>query len=49
MNNNYEDDKVVVSISNNDNISLEERFKEYDGDNLAKEFNWEDVIGNEIW
>ena len=30
-------------------ISLEERFKEYNGENLTKEFVWDDPSGKEIW
>ena len=37
----FEDDKIVISKSKNDKISLEERFKEYNGDNLVKEFSWD--------
>ena len=44
-----EDDKIVISKSNNDKISLEEKFKEYNGDNLAKDFNWDTPRGREIW
>ena len=46
---NYEDDKIVISKSKNNKISLEERFKEYKGENLAKEFNWDLPRGKEIW
>jgi len=30
-------------------ISLKERFEKYNGENLAKDFSWDDVKGKEIW
>ena len=30
-------------------ISLAEKFEEYNGKNLAKEFSWNEAIGKEIW
>ena len=44
-----EDNKIIISKSQNKKISLEERFKNYNGKNLAKEFNWDEPRGNEIW
>lgn len=44
-----EDDKIIISKSKNNKISLEERFKEYKGKNLTKEFNWDNNKGREIW
>ena len=43
------DDKIVISKSKNGNISLAERFKNYHGENLAKDFTWDEPRGNEIW
>ena len=43
-----EDDKIIISKSKNNKISLEERFKEYKGKNLTKEFNWDKNKGREI-
>lgn len=43
------DDKIIISIPKHKKISLEERFREYNGENLSKEFMWDDVRGNEIW
>ena len=43
------DDKIVISKSNKRKISLEERFKNYNGENLAKEFEWDEPVGKEIW
>ena len=44
-----EDDKIIISKSKNNKISLEERFKKYHGKNMAKEFEWDLPKGNEIW
>lgn len=43
------DDKIIITKSDKKKISLEERFKEYKGKNLSKEFTWDDARGNEIW
>ena len=43
------DDKIVISKQINSKMSLNEKFKEYHGENLAKEFSWDDAIGKEIW
>ena len=43
------DDKIIITKSEKKKISLEERFKEYNGKNLAKEFIWDEPRGNEIW
>ena len=44
-----QEDKIVISIPKNRKISLEEKFKNYNGDNLAKDFSWDDSMGREIW
>ncbi|MBQ2639790.1 MAG: AbrB/MazE/SpoVT family DNA-binding domain-containing protein [Bacilli bacterium] len=43
------DDKIIISKSNRDKISLKKLFDEYQGNNLAKEFEWDDAKGKEIW
>ena len=43
-----EDDELIISIPKK-KISLEDRFKNYHGKNLAKEFSWDENIGREIW
>lgn len=45
----YEDDKIIITKPKKEKISLEEKFKEYHGENLAKEFSWDDPKGKEIW
>ena len=44
-----EDDKIVISKSNKNKISLKERFEKYNRENLAKDFEWDEPIGREIW
>lgn len=44
-----EDDRIVITKSLNKNISLLERFNNYKGKNLAKEFVWDEPMGKEIW
>ena len=43
------DDKIVITKSIRPTISLAERFKNYKGENLAKNFEWDDARGKEIW
>lgn len=43
------DDKIIISVPKKKKISLEDRFKEYHGKNLAKEFSWDENVGREIW
>ena len=44
-----DDDKIIISKSKNNKISLKERFEEYKGKNLAKDFEWDEPRGREIW
>ena len=46
---NYEDDKIIISKIKKNKISLEERFTKYNGENLAKDFSWDNAKGKEIW
>ena len=43
------DDKIIISVPKKKKISLEERFENYKGKNLAKDFVWDEARGNEIW
>ena len=44
------DDKIVISHSvGKEKISLRKRFMNYKGKNLAKDFVWDDAVGDEIW
>lgn len=44
-----DDKKIIITKSIKKTISLEERFKEYNGKNLAKDFEWDEPQGREIW
>ena len=44
-----EEDKIVITIPKVKRISLAVRFKNYHGDNIAKEFEWDEPVGKELW
>ena len=44
-----DENKIIISKSNNKKISLQDKFKEYHGENLAKAFTWDEDRGREIW
>ena len=37
----YENDKIIITKPRKVKISLEEKFAEYKGENLAKDFTWD--------
>ena len=41
--------KIIISIPEKKKVSLEEKFKEYKGKNLSKDFSWDESVGKEIW
>lgn len=43
------EDKVIITKQVKPKISLESRFKEYKGENLASDFSWDEARGKEIW
>lgn len=43
------EDKIIISKSKKQKISLTERFKNYKGGNESSTFVWDDPIGREIW
>ena len=43
------ENKIIISIPKKKKISLEEKFKNYHWENLAKDFSWDDPVGKEIW
>ncbi len=45
----YEEDKIILSKPKKEKISLKEKFSKYNGENLAKEFTWDEPRGKEIW
>lgn len=44
-----EENKIIITIPKREKISLSEKFKNYNGKNLAKDFSWDENVGNEIW
>ena len=44
-----EEDRIIITKSKKKRISLKERFDKYNGENLSKDFEWDDPVGNEIW
>lgn len=44
-----EEDKIVIRIPKKKKISLEERFNNYHGENLSKDFSWDVPMREEIW
>ena len=44
-----QDDNIFISIPKKEKILLADRFNEYNGDNLSKEFSWDESVGKEIW
>ena len=43
------EDRIIISKPKSAKISLEDRFNAYKGENLAKDFSWDDSRGKEIW
>ena len=43
------DNKIIISKSKKEKISLEKLFDEYNGDNLSKDFEWDYEKGKELW
>lgn len=44
-----ENNKIMIIKKTKEKISLKERIKNYEGQNLSKEFAWDSARGNEIW
>lgn len=44
-----EDEQIIITKLKKKHISLEERIKEYKGENLSKDFSWDEAKGKEIW
>ncbi len=45
----YVNEKIIISKPKKEKVSLEERFTKYNGENLAKDFIWDNPKGKEIW
>lgn len=44
-----EEDKIIITKIKNKRISLKDRIKDYNENNLCKDFSWDDARGKEIW
>ena len=44
-----EDKKIIITKSKKRQVSLKTLFENYKGENLSKEFEWDDPVGEEIW
>ena len=44
-----EDKKIIITKSKKTQVSLKKLFENYKGENLSKEFEWDDPVGEEIW
>lgn len=43
------EDKIVITVPKKEKIDLDKLFEEYHGQNLAKDFIWDESRGREIW
>lgn len=43
------DEKIVITKSKKNKISLVKRFNEYKGEDLTSSFSWDKPVGKEIW
>jgi len=44
------DDHIVIKkASKKQDLTLEDIFKDYDGENKAEEFDWGSPVGKEVW
>lgn len=44
------DDNIVIKkVNQENNITLDEIFKDYDGECAAEEFEWGSPVGREVW
>jgi antitoxin MazE len=42
-------DRIIITKSNKNKISLKELFDNYNGGDLSNEFKWDNPVGREIW
>ena len=44
-----EEDRIIISKTKKEKISLKEEFEKYKEKEIMKEFSWDDPVGEEIW
>ncbi len=42
------DERIIKTISNQEKVSLEEKFQEYEGETAVSELEWGNDVGEEI-
>lgn len=47
--NRVEDNIVITKVKKEKEITLEDIFKDYDGEYKAEEFDWGSSVGKEVW
>lgn len=44
------DDNIIIKkVKKENNLTLDDIFKGYDGENAAEEFDWGSPVGKEVW
>ncbi|MCM1495737.1 MAG: AbrB/MazE/SpoVT family DNA-binding domain-containing protein [Bacteroides sp.] len=44
-----EDNIVITKVKDEKEITLDDIFKDYDGENTVEEFDWGAPVGKEVW
>ena len=47
--NRVDDNIVITKVKEKKELTLEEIFKDYDGEYVAEEFDWGSPVGREVW
>lgn len=47
--NRVDDDIVIMKVKKEKELTLEDIFKDYDGEYVAEEFDWGSSVGKEVW
>lgn len=43
------DDNIVITKVEKKEVTLEDIFKDYDGESVAEEYDWGTPVGKEVW
>ncbi len=44
-----DDNIVITKVKNEKELTLDDIFKDYDGESAAEEFDWGSPVGREVW
>ena len=47
--NRVDDNIVITKVKEKKELTLDEIFKDYDGESMAEEFDWGSPVGREVW